>query len=169
MELVEFGALSPAGRAELEGDEVDPFDAAGGTLQFRPKERHVALRDEHGRLVASAGLTRADVEVRGARFPVVGMGGVIVNAGARGRGLARTIVRAALDRARTMGPDFMVLFCHLDRAGLYERLGFTVIEAPVLVKQPEGFEPMTQRTMWQALRDGVHWPPGPAVIHTLPF
>ncbi len=169
MQLVELGDLSAAQRVQLEGDEDDPFDEAGETLQFRPKERHVALRDDSGQLVASAGMTVADVEVGGARFPVVGLGGVIVNAACRGRGLARQVVGAALDRARSMGPDFAVLFCHPDRVGLYERLGFALLQEAVLVKQPGGYETMTQQTMWQALRPGAIWPHGRPVIHTLPF
>lgn len=169
LELVEFGDLTDAGRAQLEGDEVDPFDAADGTLVFRPKERHLALRDPAGRLVAAAGLTGAEVQVGEAHFAVVGLGGVIVNAQHRGQGLARRVVEAALKRARTMGPDFMVLFCHPDRAGLYDRLGFIRIEGTVLVQQPSGAAPMTQLTMWQALRPGVAWPPGQVVIQTLPF
>ncbi len=169
MKLVDFGDLTTADRAELEGDESDPFDTAAATLQFRPKERHVGLRDQSGRLVASTGMTLADVEVDGVRFPVVGLGGVIVNAEHRGRGLARRVVGAALDRARSMGPDFIVLFCHPNRIGLYSRLGFARLPEPVLVKQPVGYAAMTQRTMWQALRPSASWPSGRTVIHTLPF
>jgi predicted N-acetyltransferase YhbS len=168
-ELVEFGELTETDRAELEGEEGDPFDALGGRLQFRGKERHVALRDRGGRLIAAAGLTVSEVEVASARFPVVGIGGVIVNHEHRGTGLARTVMNAALDRARAMGPDFAILFCHADRAELYRRLGFRVIEERVLVRQPHGYAPMSQRTMWLGLRPGRGWPTGPPVVHTLPF
>ncbi len=168
-ELVELGLLTDADRAELEGDEVDPFDGAGTTVQFRPKDRHVALRDDEGRLIASAGLTLAEVEVSGARLPVVGIGGVIVNAAHRGRGLARTVVTAALERAAATGRDFAVLFCHPDRMGLYERLGFQVVDEPVIVRQPDGYAPMTMRTMWRPLRTGARWPAGRPILHALPF
>jgi predicted N-acetyltransferase YhbS len=168
-ELVEFGDLSDADRVDLEGDEPDPFDAAGEVLQFRPKERHVGLRGGTGQLVASAGLTRSEVEVAAVRFPVIGIGGVIVTAGHRGQGLARTVVNAALNRAQTMGADFVILFCHADRMGLYDRLGFHPIDERVLVRQPHGYAPISQRTMWRALRDGATWPAGPVVVHTLPF
>lgn len=168
-QLVELGELTDSDWAQLQGDEDDPFDEAGAALQFRSKERHLVLRDDDGRLIASAGLTLAEVEVSGVRFPVVGIGGVIVNAAHRGRGLARTVVSAALDRARGTGPEFAVLFCHPDRAGLYVRLGFQLIDGRVLVRQPHGYAPMTRRTMWHALRTGARWPTGPPVIHTLPF
>jgi predicted N-acetyltransferase YhbS len=161
--------LSAARRAELEGDEVDPFDVGGVTLQFRPKERHVALQDERGRLVASAGMVITEVEAGGRRFPVVGFGGVIVNAEHRGRGLGRRVVEAALARAAELGPELSMLFCLPDRVGLYDRLGFTEITEEVRVKQPIGDAVMPIRTMWRALREGARWPAGPVLLHGLPF
>jgi predicted N-acetyltransferase YhbS len=169
MELVDLGPLTDGQRAELEGGEDDPFDGAGVSLLFRPKDRHVAMRDSDGRLVASAGLTVAEVEVGGERVSVVGLGGVIVNADHRGRGLARQIIEEALARARTMGPPFVILFCHVDRVGLYARLGFVEIEHPVSVQQPGGFATMPMRTMWSALQPDASWPDGPVWVHGLPF
>ena len=168
MEIVDLGPLTDAERSQLEGDEVDPFDAAGATLQYRPKDRHVVLRDG-GRLVASAGLTETDVEVAGQRFAVVGLGGVIVSAERRGQGLARRIVELALNRADATGLPFVILFCHPDRVGLYERLKFATITSPVLVEQAQGFEPMTQRMMWRTLQQSRSWPEGDVTVYDLPF
>src|SRR5437764_6194434 len=153
MELVEFGSLTEAHRRELEGDEPDPFDATGITMQFRAKDRHVGLRDGAGRLVASAGIVIVDVEAERRRFPVVGFGGVIVNAQHRGRGLGREVVQAAIRNARSLGPAFAMLFCHLDRAGLYQKLGFSPVGAEVVVQQSAGYASMPQQTMWCALRE----------------
>lgn len=169
VEIVEFGRLQPDQRVDLEGDEEDPFDAAGSTLQFRRKERHVALSDDNGRLVASTGMVVVDVHVEQEGFPVVGIGGVIVTAAHRGRGLGREVVEAALARARTLGPAFALLFCHHDRAGLYHRLGFAELDVPVSVMQPDGFAPWSERTMWRALHEDASWPPGPVVVNSLPF
>jgi predicted N-acetyltransferase YhbS len=169
VQVVEFGRLTDEARAELEGDEADPFDAAGTTLRYRPKEQHVAVRGDDGRLVASTGMVAVAVEVEGQRFQVVGIGGVIVNARHRGRGLARTVVEAALERAAALGPAFALLFCHDDRAGLYERLGFSTVEPPVLVEQPEGEAEMPQRTMWRGLRPRASWPEGQLIVRSLPF
>jgi predicted N-acetyltransferase YhbS len=169
VEIVEFGCMTPERRAELEGDEDDPFDAAGATLRYRPKDRHVALRTDRGRLVASAGVVRAEVEVEGVRFPAVGLGGVIVNADYRGRGYAREVVEAAVERARSLGPAFVVLFCHADRSGLYRRLGFQDVAAEVLVEQPDRCARMTDCMMWRGLRRDAEWPPGPVTLHSLPF
>lgn len=169
LELVELGPLTQKQRAELEGDEPDPWDAAGSTLAFRPKERHVALRDNHGRLVAVAGIVLADVEAGGESFPVVGLGGVIVNVAHRGRGLARRVVTAALAHAEKLGPEFMLLFCHADRVGLYRKLGFAELDSTVTVEQPGGAIEMPMRSMWRALRPGASWPQGGVAVRGLPF
>jgi predicted GNAT family N-acyltransferase len=171
MEVVEFGALTEAYRAELEGDEEDPFDVRGTELRWRRKDRHVALRGDDGRLVASTGLLVAEIQVGdGPPIPVVGIGGVIVAAAHRGQGLADRVVTEALRRAAAMGPDLAILFCHRDRAGLYLRHLFSEIEPPVLVQQPDGFAEIPQVAMWRTLREGASLPPaGQVRLLSLPF
>jgi predicted N-acetyltransferase YhbS len=169
VELIEFGHLTSERRRELEGDEHDPWDAGGLPLFFRPRERHVGIRNDQGRLIAAAGMVTADVEVAGKRFAVVGLGGVIVNAAYRGRGLAREVVSAAVARAAQAGPEFMLLFCRADRAGLYRRLGFAEVGATVSVEQPDGEVKMPMLTMWRALRPGLSWPKGSVAVRGLPF
>lgn len=169
MKIIEFGRLTADQRADLEGDEDDPFDSAGSTLHYRAKERHVGLRDDSGRLIASTGMVVIDIEVQGQSFAAVGLGGVIVNAQHRGRGLAREVMDAALATARSLGPEFAILFCHPDRAGLYGKLGFRPVRAEVVVQQPDGYAAMPQLTMWRGLRPGASWPGGPVVVESLPF
>jgi predicted N-acetyltransferase YhbS len=169
LEVIEFGSLSPELRAELEGDEPDPFDAEGIELEFRAKPHHVALRNPDGRLVASTGLIEVEVEVASEHFPVVGFGGVIVNARYRGRGLGRSVVHEALKKAQGMGPAFALLFCHPSRAGLYRRLDFAPVDSPVSVEQPQGSAEMPEYTMWHPLTPGATWPAGPVVVRSLPF
>ena len=169
MEIIEFGRLSPEQRAELEDDEKDPFGDEDFPLRHRPKERHVGLRDGSGRLVASTGMVVTEVEVERRSFAVVGIGGVIVNAEHRGRGLAREVMGAALAKARSLGPDFALLFCFEDRAGLYLKLGFAPITAEVVVRQPDGYAKMSQLAMWHALQPGAIWPDGAVLVQSLPF
>jgi predicted N-acetyltransferase YhbS len=109
------------------------------------------------------------VEVERERFPVVGLGGVIVRASYRGRDLARSVVGHALAKTRRLGPSFAMLFCHDDRAGLYLRLGFVEVTDGVVVEQPDGRVRMPQRTMWLALHDQATWPEGEVIVHSLPF
>jgi predicted GNAT family N-acyltransferase len=170
MEVVEFGHLTSDYRSQLQGDEQDPFDANGSTLQWRAKDRHVALRNPEGRLVASAGLLLAEIQVDdGSSIPVVGIGGVIVAAPYRGQGLATRTIREALRRAAALGPDLAILFCHRDRTGLYQRHGFVEVAPPVLVKQPDGFAEMPQVCMWRALHDGAKLPRGTERLLSHPF
>jgi predicted N-acetyltransferase YhbS len=110
-----------------------------------------------------------EVEVQGERLQVVGLGGVIVSAPVRGRGLGREVVQAAVAKASLLGPAFAILFCHEDRAGLYRKLGFAEVASEVVVQQPNGYASMPQRTMWLALRERAPWPPGKLVVHSLPF
>jgi predicted N-acetyltransferase YhbS len=169
MEVIEYGALTDEQRAQLEGSEEDPFDSAGWTLKFRSKERHVGLVADDGNLVASTGMVLVEVEVGEQRFPVVGLGGVIVNRGYRRQGLAREVVGAALSRASDFGPRLAALFCLPDRAGLYRKLGFSPVDGVVQVEQPGGFESMPLQMMWRALHPGAHWPGGRVRLHSLPF
>jgi GNAT superfamily N-acetyltransferase len=167
---VEFGRLTDAYRAELEGDEEDPFDARGTQLHWRRKDRHVGLRGSDGRLVASTGLLLAEIQVGdGPAIPVVGIGGVIVVAAHRGHGLGDRVVVEALRRAATLGPALAILFCHRDRAGLYLRHEFAEIPPPVLVQQPGGFAEIPQVAMWRALREGASLSPGKVRLLSLPF
>jgi predicted N-acetyltransferase YhbS len=170
LEVVEFGRLSEGLRAELEAGEEDPFDATGNVLTWRPKDRHVALRRPDGRLVASTGLVRAELQVddRPPR-PFVGIGGVFVTASCRGRGLGNRIVLEALRHARSLGPKLALLFCHPDRTGLYERHGFAEAAPPVRVKQPDGYAVVPQVTMWLPLRPGARLEQGRLTVHSLPF
>jgi predicted GNAT family N-acyltransferase len=170
MEVVEFGRLDDARRAELEGDEEDPFDAAGNTLQWRSKDRHVALRGDDGRLVASAGLVLAEVTVgEAAPIPVVGIGGVIVPLSHRGRGLSHRVITEVLARAAATGRELALLFCHRNRAGLYKRHGFLEIPPPVLVEQPGGPVEVPMVSMWRPLREGWEPPAGRVILRGLPF
>jgi predicted N-acetyltransferase YhbS len=170
MELVEFDVLTEEQRVEIEGDEQDPWDAERNPpLQWRAKERHVALRDDAGRHIASAGLLVTDVQVGGARLPVVGLGGVIVNREHRGRGLSLRVIEAVLSKAASLGPAFALLFCHEDRTGLYRRFGFEDVPDEVLVEHDGGQIVMPMHTMWLALSEGASWPRGRVEVLGPPF
>jgi predicted N-acetyltransferase YhbS len=172
VEVVEFGSLSSEQRAELEGEETDPFDMrrVATELRWRAKDRHVALRACDGPLLASVGLLLTKVQVGdGPPLPAVGIGGVIVVARCRGRGLGDRVIAEALDRAATLGPGLAILFCHRDRAGLYARHGFAEIGPPVLVEQPGGLVELPQVSMWRAIREDMALPAGRTVVLGFPF
>lgn len=170
MEIVDCGPLTDDLRAELEGGEEHPFGTEGAEFVWRAKERHVVLRDDGGRPLASTGLLIVGVSAEGGvSFEVVGVGGVIVTPAHRGRGLARVVVEAALERAARMGPSLAMLFCRDALVGLYRRLGFELVEAPVVVLQPAGTAVMSVNTMWRPLVDGAVWPAGAVLVRGEPF
>ena len=99
---------------------------------------------------------------------MVGVGGVAVASGMQGPGL-RLVVTAALEHARTMGPQHALLFC-APLMPLYQRLGWHPLDKEVLGEQTEGrLATMPLRTMVTPLRDGVRRPPGPVRPFSLPM
>jgi predicted GNAT family N-acyltransferase len=170
LELIEFGPLSDSQRDELEAGEEDPFDAAGNTLSWRPKERHVALRQADGRLVASTGFVLAELQSGDdPPRPFVGIGGVFVTRDCRGQGLGDRIIDEALAHAADLGPEIALLFCHEDRSRLYQRHGFTALTGEVRVRQPDGLSTIPQVAMWRPLHEGATLGDGPLTVNSLPF
>lgn len=172
VELIEFGRLTDAQYAALVGDEDDPWNAAEFSLEWRPKDHHIAVRDDDGRLLAAAGLVVVEVRF-GAQppIPVVGVGGVIVTASHRRRGFGQRVISEALRRAEAMGPDIAMLFCRADTAGLYRRHGFAEVSGPVFVDQPDGIVEISGAgvAMWRPLRAGARLPDGIVKVNSLPF
>ncbi|MCX4767805.1 GNAT family N-acetyltransferase [Streptomyces sp. NBC_01275] len=156
-------------QAEILGDGDDPFGVAAAGLTWLPKEEHFGIR-HGGRLVAHTGLLRLPVAIGDAETEVVGVGGVAVAPDLQGQGLARLVVTAALDHARTMGPQHALLFCRPPLAPLYQRLGWRPLDEDVLVEQPGNrLVIMPLRTMVTPLHDNASWPSGPVRLLSLPM
>ncbi|MGD1223113.1 GNAT family N-acetyltransferase [Streptomyces krungchingensis] len=157
-----------ADQDEILGDGADPFGVADAGLTWLPKEEHFGIRLA-GRLVAHTGLLRIPLSIGGTRRDVMGVGGVAVAPDLRGRGLARLVVTAAVDHARTLGPDHGLLFCRPPLVPLYERLGWHALKEVVHVEQPAGPVVMPLRTMWTPLKEGASWPSGEVRLLSLPM
>jgi GNAT superfamily N-acetyltransferase len=172
VEAVELASVSEADWQELIAGEVEPWGGIGEKLSWAEKERYVAMRGAGKKVLALAGAVVADVEVEGnGRFQVLGIGGVFVTASERGRGLARAVARELLERARRDArcPERAMLFCRPQLAGLYRKLEFREIGAPVWAEQPRGRIEMPLRALWRPLDGGVKWPPGRVDVRGLPF
>lgn len=170
MNFVELGRLTPKQQGELGEGDQDPFRKEYLGLRWRAKERYFVLCDRDGRALAASGLVVVDVEVVSHDlFAVAGIGDVIVARSFRGQGLARKVVEAAIQHAASTGLDFAMLFCDAGMVGLYERLGFAEIDAPVYVEQPAGSMRIPMRSMWRAAREGATWPVGAVRLAGLPF
>ncbi|MFD7834415.1 GNAT family N-acetyltransferase [Streptomyces sp. NPDC059761] len=167
--VVRLPRYTKTDQEEILGDGGDPFGVAAAGLTWLPKEEHFGIR-HGGRLVAHAGLLRLPVAIGDVETEVVGLGGVAVAPDMQGQGLARRVVTAALDHARTMGPQHALLFCRPPLVPLYQRLGWHPLDEEVLVEQPENrLATMVLRTMVTPLRDDAHWPSEPVRLFSLPM
>ncbi|MER7187116.1 GNAT family N-acetyltransferase [Streptomyces hyaluromycini] len=167
--VVRLPRYTKAEQEEILGTGDDPFGVASTGLTWLPKEDHFGIRHDD-RLVAHAGLLRLPVAIDGAETEVVGVGGVAVAPRMQGRGLARLVVTAALEHARTMGPRHALLFCRPPLVPLYRRLGWHPLDRDVLVEQPEDrLVTMPLRTMVTPLRDDARWPSGAVRLFSLPM
>jgi GNAT superfamily N-acetyltransferase len=154
---------------EILGTGDDPFGVAGTGLTWLPKEEHFGVRLD-GRLVAHAGLLRLPMAIGDVETEVVGVGGVAVAPGVRGQGLARLVLAAALDHARTQGPRHALLFCRPPLVPLYQRLGWHPLDTDVVVEQPGSrLVTMPLRTMVTPLHGTAGWPSGRVRLRSLPM
>lgn len=165
---VRLAGYTKADQSDILGDGADPFGVADAGLTWLPKEHHFGVRHE-GRLVAHAGLLPLPMSVGGVDTEVMGVGGVAVAPDLRGHGLARSVVGAALDHARTRGPRHALLFCRPPLVELYRRLGWRTLDREVEVDQPDGPVVMPLRTMWIPLHDDEPWPDGPVRLLSYPM
>lgn len=166
--VVRLPRYTKADQGEILGGD-DPFGVASVGLTWLPKEEHFGVR-RGDRLGGPRRLLRLPVAIGAAETEVVGVGGVAVAPDMRGHGLARLVVAAALDHARTMGPHHALLFCRPPLVPLYQRLGWHPLDQDVLVEQPETrVVTMPLRTMVTPLRDDAHWPAEPVRLRSLPM
>ncbi|MGA5266805.1 GNAT family N-acetyltransferase [Streptomyces lydicamycinicus] len=155
--------------SELAGDGEDAFGVSWTGLTWRAKEEHFGI-ERDGRLVAHTGLVTVPLSIGAVETRAVGVGGVIVAPDLRGQGLVRIVMTAALEHARTRGPEYGLLFCMPHLLPLYERFGWQQLHEEVEVEQPEDTTAiMPLRTMWVPLREGARWPVGPVRLRSLPM
>ncbi|MGW5128660.1 GNAT family N-acetyltransferase [Streptomyces sp. NPDC004069] len=166
--VVRLTRYTQAEQKEILGEGADPFGVAYAGLTWLPKEHHFGVR-LGGRLVAHAGLLRLPLSIGGDSTEAVGVGGVAVAPDVRGHGLARRVIAAALDHARTLGPRHGLLFCRQPLVPFYERLGWRALDQDVHVEQPGGTVLMPLRTMVTPLHDGAAWPTGPVRLLSFPM
>jgi predicted GNAT family N-acyltransferase len=156
---------------ELIAGESEPW--GGGIaerLSWREKTRNVGIRARDGRLLAVAGTVRSDVQVAGgARFEVLGVGGVFVARNARGGGLVARLLDVLLAIPPEAGPDRAMLFCRPQLVGMYRKFDFREITDPVWAEQPAGAVCMPLCAMWRPLRAGAAWPAGRVDVLAPPF
>lgn len=170
MDVLELDRITDADWDALIDGEQQPWGSAHAErLSWRAKTRHLAVRDDRGRILAGAGLVAAEVRAGSELLLVAGVGGVIVTRSWRGRGLARLLLERVLQIAPELAPDRAMLFCTEANSSLYARFGFLPIDTPVRAGQPDGVIVVPMRAMWRPLREGLQWPPGEVEVIGEPF
>lgn len=146
----------------------DIFASNHLNVTWRPKDWHVIV-DADSRAVSHVGLLRHTVIVGEREVRVCGVGGVVTNLEAHGRGYASHALRYAQElMCREWGVDFGLLFCRDQLIPFYERLGWRLIREEVLVEQPGGVtaSPMNVMVLSCGERE---WPEGPVSLNSLPW
>lgn len=169
LDVEDLAELSLRDWVDLTGREAAPFGDETEGIVWRPKERHLGLRDGDGRLVAAGGLVVTTVRVAGADVEVVGVGTLIVAPDWRRRGIMPLVADPLARLAEELGPNLAMIFCREALVPLYERRDYRRIAAPVRVDQPDGRITMPIPAMWRPLRDGATWPDGDVEIDGEPF
>jgi hypothetical protein len=170
LEIIEIGPLSLAEWIGLTGREPDAFGDRCAGVVWRPKDRHVGVRDDDGKLAAVGGVTVGAVSVSGGEpFPVVGFGGLIVRRDFRGSGLMTPLMDRMVAIGDELGPDLAMIFCEESLVPVYVGRGYTAIDGEVHVDQPDGRITMPIPALWRPIRPGPPWPAGPVEVDGLPF
>lgn len=128
-----LGPGSPDDKAALCDGLPDPFGVDGLALVWADKQ-HILTAVCDGRPVASAGWLVRDVAFDGLPRRAAGLGGVLVHPAYRGRGIARTVISAAVEHARAAGAETMILLCRPDLVPFYTQLGWSRLSVPVTVQ-----------------------------------
>ena len=169
VELVDLPRFGPDEYAQIVDGELDPFGTEHLAIEWGPKTDHVGLKDDD-RLIGHAGWVRADMKVAtGKPIEVLGLGGVMLHRGYRGRGVGRVLVEGAMQQMEGQGTTIAILFCRPERMRFYGDLGWHPLVDSVTVGQPGGPIVMPLRTCWLALADGAIVPSGDLEFPGLPF
>ena len=116
----------------------------GRAIQWAPAQWSVIGWDAGGKAVCHVGMVLREARWNERAVRIGGIGGVKTHPAARGRGLATTAIRQALDFFREQGDvDFALLVCEPGLMPFYERLGWRRFPGTLLVTQQQATVPFT--------------------------
>lgn len=141
--------------------ETDPY-------QWSSLHWHVLAR--HGEeLVGMVSVLERTVTVAGQPIRVSGIGNVITAPPWRKRGIATALMqRAQSFSCDELGASFCLLLCESHLISFYERLGWQLMEGPLVFDQPAG-KATWQDQMMVLPCGGETWPSGAIDLCGLPF
>ena len=160
--------LSDEERERLFGWGEDIFQVNHLNLRWKPKDWHL-LVDVDGRAVTHVGLLQHTISVGEQPVKVCGVGGVVTALEAHGKGYAARAMRYAQDfMLSEWGVDFGLLFCRDGLLPFYDRLGWQLVDEPVLIEQPSGAIQSPMNVMVLPCRAET-WPEGAVKLNSLPW
>ena len=168
MDIWECPSYTGEQRDQILDGDPDPWGVEHLCVVWRDLSGHVVAR-EGDQLVAHAGWVGVDLRAGNHVVRAVGLGSVLVRSRARGRGIGKTIVRAAMTSMRRTGRPAGLLFCGDGLVPFYQALGWVQITDPVEVDQPAGKVIMPMSSCWVPLQDDATLPMGPLAVDGLPF
>ena len=116
----------------------------GRAIEWAAHQWAVVGRDAEGAALCYVGVVLRDARWDNRSVKVGGIGGVKTHPASRGRGLATTAIRRALDFFRGQGDvDFGLLVCEPGLVPFYERQGWRRFPGDLFVAQKQATVPFT--------------------------
>ncbi len=158
--------LSSERRSELE----QWFEKEFGHIPFQwtsPSWYVLALSDST--LIGRLGIIERKASVNGKLLEVAGVSGVITRSEWRRRGVARNMVKNAVEFiANRLNINFALLLCRQEVVPVYTKLGWEIVDGPTTFDQPNGKRMYPKLTMiFECGKE--QWPIGPIDLCGLPW
>jgi GNAT superfamily N-acetyltransferase len=152
-------------------DEIDrqAFTGEDMGLTWSTPEWYVTgrLDDE---IVSIVGILQRDCLLDGQPLRLAGISGVATLLQYRRRGFASTLMRAAGDFMREhFDAGFALLLCAPTTMPMYARVGWQVIQGPMLFSQPDGSRHSFEEILMVLLLRDTPWPGGAIDLCGLPW
>jgi GNAT superfamily N-acetyltransferase len=168
IEAKRTGELTESERARIDAWLIQQFAEESDDYEWSDVNWHVMLRVD-GQLVSHVEIVERTGTVDGEPVKLGGIGGVVTLPEWRGRGLAT----AALARATALMRDelqvaFGLLICGQNMIPFYGRLGWHVVEGPLVFDQPDGKVVFDDVTMVLPCASEF-WPAGTIDLCGLPW
>ena len=168
---IEIRALSQIPKAELDQMNIwikQAFSEDPDDLQWSTDDWHVMVRVD-GQVVSRLEIVERVGAVNGQPVKLGGIGGVATLPEYRRRGLAQAAMETAAwfiqDKLKV---EFGLLVCSEKMIPYYGKLGWRVVEGPMVFDQPNGKVTFTDVTMVLPC-NAKEWPPGTIDLCGLPW
>jgi aminoglycoside 2'-N-acetyltransferase I len=168
IEVKRTGELTETERTYIDAWLIQQFGAESHGYAWSDVDWHVLLR-VNGQLVSHVEIVERMGTVDGRPVKLGGIGGVVTLPEWRGRGLATsTLERAATFMRDDLRVAFGLLICGRDMIPFYGRLGWQVVEGPLMFDQPGGKVVFDDATMVLPCVEN-EWPEGMIDLCGLPW